>query len=108
MSRIRKKMKRPLMSEYTSMFVENLLRNYYTLQQHPDSTFSSYKIDLENSLKTLKRQNKVLYFTVVNVFTNGMPIQTLAYNEGVSTRQVNRRLHDGLHTLTMIMNGEIL
>lgn len=92
--------------EYTSEIVENLLRNYYTLQQHPDSTFAFYKLDLENGLKSLKQQSEVLYFTIVNVFVNGMPIQDQAYNEGVSTRQVNRRLHDGLHALTLIMNGE--
>jgi len=90
---------------YTTEIVENLLRSYYTLQQHPDSTFTFYKLDLDNSLKALKRQSEVLYFTVVNVFVNGMPIQDQAYNDGVSTRQVNRRLHDGLHALTLIMNG---
>lgn len=91
--------------EYTTNIVENLLRNYYTLQQHPDSTFSFYKLDLENGLKALKQQSEVLYFTVVNVFVNGMPIQDQAYKDSVTTRQVNRRLHDGLHALTLIMNG---
>ena len=90
---------------YTTERVENLLRSYYTLQQHPDSTFSFYKIDLENSLKALKRQSEVLYFTIVNVFVNGVPIQDQAEQDSVSTRQVNRRLHDGLHALTLIMNG---
>ena len=92
--------------EYTTSIVENLLRNYYTLQQHPDSTFSFYKMDLENSLKALKRQNEVLYFTIVNVFVNGMPIQDQAYKDSVTTRQVNYRLHDALDALTKIMNGE--
>lgn len=90
---------------YTTEVVENLLRNYYTLQQHPDSTFSFYKMDLESGLKALKRQSEILYFALVDVFVNGMPIQEQAENNSVSTRQVNRRLHDGLHALTLIMNG---
>ena len=57
-------------------------------------------------LTSNKQQSEVLYFTIVNVFVNGMPIQDQAYNVGVSTHQVNRRLHDGLHALTLIMNGE--
>ena len=91
---------------YTNSMVENLLRSYYTLQQHPDSTFSFYKMDLEIGLKALKRQSAVLYFTVLNVFVNGVPIQEQAEKDSVTTRQVNRRLHDGLYALTLIMNGE--
>lgn len=93
--------------EYTTTIVENLLRNYYTLQQHPDSTFSFYKIDIEAGLKKLKKNNEVLYSTIVNVFINGVPINEQAYNDDVTTRQINYRLNDGLDTLTMIMNGEI-
>ena len=92
---------------YTNSIVENLLRAYYSLQQHPDSTFSEYKIDLEAALRTMKKNNRSLYSTVVNVFVNGVPIQEQAENDSVTTRQVNRRLHDGLHLLTMIMNGEV-
>jgi hypothetical protein len=92
--------------DYTISVVENLLRNYYTLQQHPDSTFSFYKMDLESGLKALKRKSEVLYFTIVNVFVNGVPIQDQAEKDSVTTRQVNRRLHDGLYALTIIMNGE--
>ena len=91
---------------YTTEIVENLLRAYYSLQSHPDSTFSDYKIDLDNGLKALEKYNTTLYFTIVNVFVSGMPIQDQAYKDGVSPRQVSRRLHDGLYALTMIMNGE--
>lgn len=91
--------------DYQTSIVENLLRNYYSLQVHPDSAFSFYKLDLENGLKSLKRQNEVLYFTIVNVFVNGMPIQDQAEKDGVTTRQVNYRLHDALYALTLIMNG---
>jgi len=92
--------------EYTTEIVENLLRNYYALQSHPDSTFSFYKMDVERAMKMLEKQNSTLYYTLLNVFVSGMPIQDQAYNDGVSTRQVSRRLHDGLYALTLIMNGE--
>lgn len=93
--------------EYTTEIVENLLRNYYSLQQHPDSTFSFYYIDLTNSLEVLKRNSPVLHSTIINIFVNGMPIQEKAKRDGVSRMQVNRRLYDGLDVLTMIMNGEL-
>lgn len=94
--------------EYKNDIVENLLRNYYSLQTHPDSTFSDYKVDLDQALAKLKNYSSVLYSTVVNVFVNGVPIQEQARTDEVSRMQVNRRLHDGLHMLTMIMNGEVL
>jgi hypothetical protein len=77
------------------------------LQTQPDSTFSFYKLDLEHGLKNLKKQNATLYSTIVNVFVNGVPIQDQALKDGVTTRQVTRRLHDGLYALTLIMNGEV-
>lgn len=92
--------------EYTTEIVENLLRNYYSLQSHTDATFSDYFVDLTNSLSVMKRESEVLYSTIVNVMVNGMPIQEKATIDGVTTRQVNYRLHDGLDLLTMIMNGE--
>lgn len=91
---------------YTTEIVENLLRVYYSLQTHPDSTFSDYKIDLDNGLKALEKYNTTLYFTIVNVFVSGMPIQDQALNDGVTPRMVSYRLNDGLSTLTKIMNGE--
>lgn len=94
--------------EYKNDIVENLLRNYYSLQMHPDSTFSDYKVDLDQALAKLKNYSSVLYSTVVNVFVNGVPIQEQARIDEVSRMQTNRRLHDGLHMLTMIMNGEVL
>jgi len=92
---------------YQNSIVENLLRAYYTLQQHPDSTFTVYKLDLEIALRKIKQHNNVLYSTIVNVLVNGVPIQEQAEVDNVTTRQVNRRLHDGIHLLTMIMNGEL-
>jgi hypothetical protein len=93
---------------YEKEIVENLLRNYYSLQQHPDSTFSDYYLDIVYALKELQKQNSVLYYTIVNVFVNGMPIQDQALNDGVSTRMINYRLNDALDALTNIMNGEFL
>jgi hypothetical protein len=92
--------------EYTKTVVENLLRNYYSLQQHPDSTFSFYYLDLVHGLKELYTENSVLYYTLVNVFISGMPIQDQAYNDGVTTRMINYRLNDGLEMLTNLMNGD--
>ena len=92
---------------YTTKIVENLLRSYYTLSAHPDSTFSFYKLDIESGLAKLKKQNSTLYSTIVNIFVNGMPIQEQAYIDDVSTRLVNYRLNDGLEALTNIMNGEV-
>lgn len=91
---------------YTKETVENLLRNYYSLQNHPDSTFSVYYLDIAYGLKELNKQNSILYYTLVNVFVNGMPIQDQALNDGVSTRMINYRLNDGLDALTNIMNGD--
>lgn len=93
--------------EYTTEIVENLLRNYYSLQTHPDSTFSYYYLDVTKGLDVMKQDSPILHSTIVNVFINGMPIQEKAAIDGITTRQVNYRLHDGLDLLTMIMNGEI-
>lgn len=94
------------MAEYTTSVVENLLRNYYTLQSHPDSTFSHYYVDINRGLKELAEQNPSLHSVIVNVLVNSTPIQQAALEAGVTTRQINYRLHDGLDLLTMIMNGE--
>jgi hypothetical protein len=96
------------MEKYQTDMVENLLRNYYSLQSHPSSTFYEYKIDLDVALAKLKKYSSNLYSTIVNVFINGMPIQEQAAKDGVTRQQLHRRMHDGLHFLTMIMNGEVL
>jgi len=90
---------------YTNEIVENLLRCYYTLQTHPSATFSDYKLDLERELKRLKTHSYSLYYTMINVLVNGVPIQRHAEDHRISTRQVGRRLHDGVQLLTMMMNG---
>jgi hypothetical protein len=94
--------------EYQNDIVENLLRNYYSLNTTDDLVLRDYKIDLDIALAKLKEYSGVLYLTIVNVFVNGMPIQEQAKLDDVSRMQVNRRLHDALHVLTMIMNGEVL
>ena len=91
------------MDEYQNSEVENMLRNYYSMQHLPDE-----KADLDIALVKLKGYSSVLYSTIVSVFVNGVPIQEKAREDEVTRMQVNRRLHDGLHVLTMIMNGEIL
>lgn len=91
------------MDEYQNSEVENMLRNYYSMQLLPD-----IKVDLDIALIKLKQYSSVLYSTIVSVFVNGIPIQEKARMDGVSRMQVNRRLHDGLHILTMTMNGDVL
>lgn len=93
---------------YTNNIVENLLRVYYSLNDYPDETFSDYYLDLLYGLKELQKQNATLYFTLVKVFINSMPIQACAKEENVTPRMINYRLNDGLELLTNIMNGDIL
>lgn len=94
--------------KYTNEMVENILRNYYSFNKYSDTDLYEYKIDIDLALKKLSDYSSVLYFTIVNVFINSKPINDEAADSGVSRMQVNRRLHDGLHLLTMIMNGEVL
>lgn len=93
--------------EYKQETVENLLRNYYSLSNYPTTELYEYKADLEIALAKLNNYSSTLYSTIVNVFINAKPINKEADDSGVTRMQVNRRLHDALHLLTMIMNGEI-
>lgn len=93
---------------YNNEQVENMLREYYSFDRYVDLDLYEYKIDLDMGLAKLNNYSNVLYSTLVNVFINSKPISTEAKDSGVSRMQVNRRLHDGLHLLTMIMNGEVL
>lgn len=94
--------------EYQSDIVENMLRNYYTLQSHDSPEFSDMFVDLMTGLKELNKYNSVLYYTIISVFVNGMPIQDQALNDGVSPRMVSYRLNDALSALTNFMNGELV
>ena len=94
--------------EYQSDIVENMLRNYYSLQSHDTPEFADMFVDLATGLKELKRHDSVLYYTIVSVFVNGMPIQDQALNDGVTPRMISYRLNDGLSTLTKLMNGELV
>lgn len=94
--------------KYQNDVVENILRNYYSFNKYTDTDLYEYKVDVDIGLQKLFNYSSVLYFTIVNVFINSKPINDEAVDSGVSRMQVNRRLHDGLHLLTMIMNGEIL
>jgi hypothetical protein len=65
------------------------------------------KIDLDMAMRKLRHMSVNLYNTVLGVMVYGNPIQEQAKQMGVSKRQIIRRLDDGLHMLTMIMNGEV-
>ena len=100
------------MSKYTTQEVEGYLREY-TLLKHA-ATYNSDNenlivdlLDLDSGLRKLQKMNANLYKTLVGVFVYGNPIQEQANIMDVSKRQINRRLDDGLHVLTMIMNGEV-
>lgn len=98
--------------KYTKQEIESYLRNHNSLNQlvlmGGDEDFKIAKMDLDASLGKLQRSNKNLHRTLVGVFVLGTPIQEQAKEMNVSKRQINRRLDDGLHMLTMIMNGELL
>jgi len=91
---------------YEADIVENLLRYYHSLPTSPESTFCDYKVDIDIALPKLKQHSIPLHDALVGVFTNGVPIQEQADIDGVSRMQIHRRLYDGLHLMTMIMNGE--
>lgn len=97
---------------YNQQTIETYLRNYSTLEDASsgsiDDTFRIAKMDLDESLKKLKKASPNLYETILGVFVFGNPIQEQAKRMKVSKRQTIRRMNDGLYMLTMIMNGEVL
>lgn len=95
------------MESYQNDIVENMLRNYYSMDAF-DGDIADWKMDMDIALSKLEVYSTVLYSTITNVFVQGVPIQEQAKIDNVSRMQVNRRLHDALHVLTMIMNGEVL
>jgi CRISPR/Cas system-associated endonuclease Cas3-HD len=86
--------------------VENMLRNYSLLSSTSDAEYLDYRMDLDNAMSELKVQYPNLYSALMGVFVVGTPIQEQATLQKVSKMQVHRMLNDGLHMLTLIMNGE--
>jgi hypothetical protein len=95
-----------MMTKYTSNMVENMLRNYSLLSSTSDAEYLDYRMDLDNAMAELKVQYPNLYSALMGVFVVGTPIQEQATLQKVSKMQVHRMLNDGLHMLTLIMNGE--
>jgi|LakMenEpi03Aug12_release.lakeMendotaPanAssembly.Ray.scaffolds.fasta_scaffold1796888_2 hypothetical protein len=97
---------------YNKQEVESYLRNYTTLCMSivigGNDEFHLAKMDLDNAMRKLQSTSDNLYNTVLGVFVYGNPIQEQAKQMNVSKRQIMRRMDDGLHMLTMIMNGEVL
>lgn len=91
--------------EYQKNTVENMLRNYYALKEHPNPEFTFMYLDLTHAMNRLLSTNSVLYNTLVNVFVTGQSIVKQAKIEDISTRQVSYRLDDALTLLTDYMNG---
>jgi hypothetical protein len=98
--------------KYQKQEIEAYLREYTTLQvcvvYGYDDDLSVAKIDLDNAIRKLQKSSPNLYKTIMGVFVYGNPIQEQAKQMDVSKRQISRRLDDGVHMLTMIMNGEVL
>lgn len=95
------------MEKYKKEIVENMLRNYTSLSVLQDAEYMSYKMDLENALRRLSDLSDNLYQAITGVLIMGVPIQEQAAYQNVSKRQTLRRLDDGVHMLTLIMNGEV-
>ncbi len=97
---------------YDKQVVEECLRNYTILNQvsieKDDKELLTVKMDIDKGLRKLQGISVNLHNTLLGVFVYGNPIQEQAKQMGVSKRQILRRLDDGLHMLTMIMNGEVL
>jgi hypothetical protein len=70
--------------------------------------YLAYKMDLDMGMETLKRESFNLYKALMGVLVYGNSIQKQANRDNVSKRQINRRLNDGIYTLTLIMNGGTL
>jgi hypothetical protein len=92
--------------------IEEMLRNYSSITAivaaSGDEDLRNAKIDLDMAMRKLQSFSDNLYKAIIGVFVWGNPIQEQAKQMNVSKRQINRRLDDGLHFLTMIMNGEVL
>jgi hypothetical protein len=87
--------------------VENMLRHYSLLASTSGAEYLDYRMDLDNSMSVLKQEYPNLYTTLMGVFVIGTPIHEQAKNQKTNKMQIHRRLNDGLHMLTLIMNGEV-
>ena len=96
-----------MMLNYSNNMVENMLRNYSLLASTSEAEYLDYRMDLDNSMGTLKVEYPNLYSALMGVFVVGTPIQEQATLQKVSKMQTHRMLNDGLHMLTLIMNGEL-
>ncbi len=92
--------------KYSNNMVENMLRHYSLLASTSDAEYLDYRMDLDNSMSVLKQEYN-LYITLMGVFVIGTPIHEQAKNQKTNKMQIHRRLNDGLHMLTLIMNGEV-
>jgi len=101
-----------IMKSYSKQEVEAYLREHTALKHaavynSENDNYINDLLDLDTALRKLQKNNSNLYKALVGVFVFGNPIQEQARLMNVSKRQINRRLDDGLHVLTMIMNGDM-
>ncbi len=96
------------MTKYSNNMVENMLRNYSLLASTSDAEYLDYRMDLDNGMRVLKDNYPNLYTALMGVFVIGTPIHEQVKKQNTNKMQIHRRLNDGLHMLTLIMNGDIL
>jgi len=97
-----------MITKYSNNMVENMLRNYSLLASTSDAEYLDYRMDLDRSMLKLKEAYPNLYTALMGVFVLGTPIHEQVKQQETNKMQVHRMLNDGLHMLTLIMNGEIL
>jgi len=96
------------MNHYTSDIVENMIRNYYTLQDTELTEYVSLQMDLNKGLDRLREEDYDTYKTIMGVFAFGNSIQAQAKLDNITKMQVHRRLSSGLWFVTLVMNGVFL
>lgn len=93
------------MTEYSPQFVENLVRNLYTLKDTDLTEYTDLLMDVERGLERLKAEDANTYKTLMGVFAFGNSIHGQAKLDNITKMQVHRRLDNGLWFITNIMNG---
>ena len=93
------------MERYSNNIVINLLKNYTALTSTSEDMIVA-KLDLDKALRSLDNYSKRLYSAVTTVYITHNSIELEAKLQGVSVRQIDRRLKDAIHLLTLFMNGD--
>lgn len=93
------------MTDYSPQIVENVIRNYWSIQDTGLVEAQDILMDVDRGLQRLKDEDPNVYSTVMGVFAFGNSIQGQAKLDNITKMQVHRRLSMGLEFVTNIMNG---